>query len=204
MVFAGTYVASGSGLAVVVATGSDTRLGTIARLTGEVRRRPTPLRLQLNRAVRVIASFALAAGAVFFAISLALGTPARDGFLFAVGVIVALVPEGLLPTLSLSLAMSATRMAERGALERVELDTDHFKGNAPGRCDLEWCDAPGADADALVASTAWRPLVADTPLQPHARHAWDLPSRITATHVRLNIHPDGGVARLRLFGAVQG
>ena len=95
------------------------------------------------------------------------------------------------------------RLAARGALERVELDTDHFKGNAPGRCNLEWCDAPGADADALVASTAWRPLVADTPLQPHARHAWDLPSRITATHVRLNIHPDGGVARLRLFGAVQ-
>ncbi len=96
------------------------------------------------------------------------------------------------------------RLAARGGLERVELDTDHFKGNAPGRCTLEWCDAPEATADALVASPAWQPLVAETPLQPHARHAWDLPARVTATHVRLNIFPDGGVARLRLFGAVQG
>jgi len=118
VVFAGTYAASGSGIAVVVTTGSRTRLGAISKLTGEVVRRPTPLRVQMNRAVRVIAAFAVAAGVVFFGISLALGTPARDGFLFSVGVIVALVPEGLLPTLSLSLAMSATRMAERGALVR--------------------------------------------------------------------------------------
>ena len=118
VVFAGTYAASGSGIAVVVATGSRTRLGAIAKLTGEVVRRPTPLRLELNRAVRVIAGFAVVAGAVFFGASVALGTPARDGFLFSVGVIVALVPEGLLPTLSLSLAMSATRMAQSGALVR--------------------------------------------------------------------------------------
>jgi len=118
VVFAGTYAASGSGIAVVVATGSQTRLGVISKLTGEVVRRQTPLRVQMNGAVRVIAGFAVAAGVVFFGISVALGTPARDGFLFSVGVIVALVPEGLLPTLSLSLAMSATRMAERGALVR--------------------------------------------------------------------------------------
>jgi len=118
LVFAGTYVASGSGIAVVVSTGSQTRLGAISTLTSEVVRRPTPLRVQMNGAVRVIAAFAVAAGVVFFGISVVLGTPARDGFLFSVGVIVALVPEGLLPTLSLSLAMSATRMAERGALVR--------------------------------------------------------------------------------------
>jgi Ca2+-transporting ATPase len=118
LVFAGTYVTSGAARAAVAATGARTRLGQIARLTGEVRRRPTPLRLDLDRAVRVIASFAIGAGVVFFAVSLGLGTPARDGFLFAIGVIVALVPEGLLPTLTLSLAMSATRMAHRGALVR--------------------------------------------------------------------------------------
>ncbi|MEY4374684.1 MAG: hypothetical protein RL760_851, partial [Candidatus Eisenbacteria bacterium] len=96
------------------------------------------------------------------------------------------------------------RLAARGAVERVELDTDHFKGNAPGRCTLEWCDAPGATAEMLAASTAWQPLVGDTPLQPHARHAWETASRTPATHVRLNIFPDGGVARLRLFGTAQG
>ena len=68
--------------------------------------------------MRIIAIFAVAAGVVFFGASLAVGAPAHDGFLFAIGVIVALVPEGLLPTLTLSLALSATRMAKRGALVR--------------------------------------------------------------------------------------
>jgi potassium/sodium efflux P-type ATPase len=118
VVFAGTFVTSGSGVAAVAATGGATRLGGISRLTAGVVRRPTPLRMQLNRAVRVIGGFAVVTGLAFFGVALALGTPARDGFLFSVGVIVALVPEGLLPTLSLSLAMSATRMARRGALVR--------------------------------------------------------------------------------------
>lgn len=118
VVFAGTFVVSGSGTALVVATGPRTRLGGISTLTGQIVRRPTPLRVQLNRAVRVIALFAVGTGVAFFGIAVVLGMPARDGFLFSVGVIVALVPEGLLPTLSLSLAMSATRMAHKGALVR--------------------------------------------------------------------------------------
>ena len=80
--------------------------------------------------------------------------------------------------------------------------TDHFKGNAPGRCSLEWCDAAGADAQALQSSAGWQPLLGETPLQPHARHAWDVSSGGAATHIRLNIFPDGGVARLRVLGAV--
>ena len=118
VVFAGTFVTSGSGTAAVAATGAGTRLGGISRLTAGVVRRPTPLRIQMNRAVRMIGAFAVVTGLLFFGASLGMGTPARDGFLFSVGVIVALVPEGLLPTLSLSLAMSATRMARRGALVR--------------------------------------------------------------------------------------
>jgi P-type Ca2+ transporter type 2C len=118
LVFAGTYVTSGSGRVAVVATGATTRLGAISHLTGQVVRRPSPLQIDLHRSVRTIAALAVGTGGVFFAISLGLGTPASDGFLFAVGVIVALVPEGLLPTLTLSLARSATRMARRGALVR--------------------------------------------------------------------------------------
>src|SRR5262245_56554758 len=57
------------------------------------------------------------------------------------------------------------RLAARGAVQRLELDTDHFKGNAPGRCSLEWCDAPGAPAAALESSGAWKPLLGETPLQ---------------------------------------
>jgi allantoicase len=93
------------------------------------------------------------------------------------------------------------RLAARGSVQRLELDTDHFKGNAPGRCSLEWCDAPGADAAALQSAAKWQPLLPETPLQPHARHAWDVASA-PATHLRLNIFPDGGVARLRVAGAV--
>jgi len=99
---------------------------------------------------------------------------------------------------------SIVRLARRGAVERVELDTDHFKGNAPGRCALEAIHAPGAMSVELTdAGAPWTPLLAETPLQPHARHRFeDLLPAGEATHVRLSIFPDGGVARLRLFGVL--
>jgi P-type Ca2+ transporter type 2C len=116
--FAGTFVTSGSGEAVVVATGAATRLGGITALTGGIVRRPSPLRIQLGRMVRVIGAVAVAAGGIFFLVSLWMQLGIRDSFLFSVGIIVALVPEGLLPTFTLSLAIGATRMARRRALVR--------------------------------------------------------------------------------------
>jgi allantoicase len=95
------------------------------------------------------------------------------------------------------------RLARRAAVERIELDTDHYKGNAPGACMIECCDAPDLAADAAFdAGTAtWQALLPRTPLQPHTRHRFAKEvSRGTCTHVRLNIYPDGGVARLRVFG----
>jgi len=118
LVFAGTFVTSGSATTLVIATGSSTRLGKISALTNQINVRPTPLRNQLNDSVRVIGMVAVTTGLIFFGVALSLGTAVHDGILFSIGVIVALVPEGLLPTLSLSLAMSATRMAKRGALVR--------------------------------------------------------------------------------------
>ncbi|MBI4260317.1 MAG: cation-transporting P-type ATPase [Actinobacteria bacterium] len=118
LVFAGTHVTRGSGTAVVAATGQATRLGGISRMTGEVVRRPSPLHQQLNRTVRVVGALALVAGLAFLSVSLSMGMDLGDAFVFAMGVIVALVPEGLLPTFTLSLARGATRMAERGALVR--------------------------------------------------------------------------------------
>ncbi|MFI5309887.1 MAG: allantoicase [Gemmatimonadales bacterium] len=94
------------------------------------------------------------------------------------------------------------RLAARVKIERGELDTDHYRGNAPGTCKLEWCDAPGASVDALTSSTAWHELLPVTTLQPHTRHRWDVTSAAPATHVRLSIYPDGGVARLRVFGTL--
>ena len=97
---------------------------------------------------------------------------------------------------------SIVRLARRGVIDRVELDTDHFKGNAPDRCMVECCDVPG-DASLSAQSDAWRVLVPETPLEAHARHHFDgLSSNAAATHVRLSIYPDGGVARFRVFGRV--
>jgi allantoicase len=98
---------------------------------------------------------------------------------------------------------SIVRLAAPGTLHRVEIDTDHFKGNAPDRCTLEAIHAPGATADELAGSDAWAPLLVEAKLQPHARHRFEeLGQAGPATHVRLSIFPDGGIARLRLFGTL--
>ena len=115
---AGTFVVEGEALGVVVATGGGTRLASISRLSTEGRRPPTPLARELHGVVRTVATIAVCVGVVFFGVSLLLGASAQDGFLFSVGVTVALVPEGLLPTVTLSLAIGAQRMARRHALVR--------------------------------------------------------------------------------------
>jgi allantoicase len=97
------------------------------------------------------------------------------------------------------------QLARRGVIERVELDTDHYKGNAPGAAMLECCDTAvaGGKPDMIFAASRqrWNQLVANTPLQPHTRHRFMREvEQQPCTHVRLNIYPDGGVARLRLFG----
>jgi magnesium-transporting ATPase (P-type) len=117
-VFAGTFLVEGEGRAVVRTTGTGTRLAEIAKLTRAGKRPRTPLATELHRVVRTVATIAVGVGAGFFLLALLIGTPAQDGFLFAIGVTVALVPEGLLPTVTLSLAIGAQRMAGRDALVR--------------------------------------------------------------------------------------
>jgi allantoicase len=99
---------------------------------------------------------------------------------------------------------SIVRLAAPSALHRVELDTDHFKGNAPDRFTLEGVNMPGASADALAAPSArWVTLLGETRLQPHARYRFeDLQPHEPVTHARLRIFPDGGIARMRLFGTL--
>jgi magnesium-transporting ATPase (P-type) len=115
---AGCFVVEGEARATVVATGAHTRLAGIASLTRAQRRAPSPLHLELTRVSRVIAALAISVGFGFFGLAVLVGMPPSDGFLFAVGVTVALVPEGLLPTVTLSLAIGAQRMAGRHALVR--------------------------------------------------------------------------------------
>jgi magnesium-transporting ATPase (P-type) len=115
---AGTFIVEGEAIAIVIATGRGTRLAQIAYLTVARPRPVTPLAIELSRVVRIIALVCLAVGSVFLAIAVLVGIQLTDAFLFALGVTVALVPEGLLPTVSLSLALGAQKMAARGALVR--------------------------------------------------------------------------------------
>ncbi|HYN19837.1 MAG TPA: allantoicase [Thermoanaerobaculia bacterium] len=100
---------------------------------------------------------------------------------------------------------SIVRLGARGSVERLEIDTSFFKGNAPGSAWVEGVDAPGAYAEALSSPsfTGWREVLPKTALRPHTLHRFDEElAEGPFTHVRLGIHPDGGVARLRVFGRV--
>ena len=116
LVFAGTLVVSGSGQAVVYATGMATEFGKIAQITGKVVEELSPLNMEITRVTRMVAVIAVASGAFFFLIGGLVGRGFWDNFLFAIGIIIATVPEGLLPTVTLSLAMGSQRMARRNAL----------------------------------------------------------------------------------------
>ncbi len=116
--YAGCFVVEGEAVAIVVATGAHTRLAKIAHLSLMEHRPSTPLRRELERVSKIIAITAVVVGFAAFGLALLLGTPASDGFLFAIGVTVALVPEGLLPTVTISLALGAQHMAARHALVR--------------------------------------------------------------------------------------
>lgn len=117
LVFAGTSVAYGTGRAVVYATGMQTQFGKIATLTQAVRAELSPLQKEMERVVRIVAILATLLGVLFFLLGyFVAGLTLIEGFVFAVGIIVANVPEGLLPTVSLALAMGVQRMAGRHAL----------------------------------------------------------------------------------------
>ncbi|HET9701099.1 MAG TPA: cation-transporting P-type ATPase [Burkholderiales bacterium] len=118
LLLAGTAMVSGNARALVFATGMHTEFGKIAHLTQTGREHATPLQREITRLSRVVAGIATALGAVFFVIGQFLGLPFWENFIFAIGIIVANVPEGLLPTVTLSLAMATQRMAKRNALVR--------------------------------------------------------------------------------------
>src|SRR5574341_759589 len=114
--FAGTAVVSGGGTGVVYATGMRTEFGRIAHLTGTVTPGLSPLQREIVRITRVVAVIATVTGGVLFAVGWLTGKTFWQNFLFAIGIIIANVPEGLLPTVTLALAMGSQRMAKRNAL----------------------------------------------------------------------------------------
>lgn len=117
-VYAGSHVAAGTAEAQVTATGMETELGRIASLSRQTAAGGSPLEREMAVVTRVVAVLAVSIGVAFFLAAGALGMGLSERFVFGVGVIVALVPEGLLPTVTLSLALATQRMAERKAIVR--------------------------------------------------------------------------------------
>jgi magnesium-transporting ATPase (P-type) len=115
---AGTSLISGEAKAMVYATGMHTEFGNIARLTQTLHEPMSPLQMEIARLSRLVALFALLLGTVFFLIGQWVGLSFWANLVFAIGIIVANVPEGLLPTVTLSLALATQRMAKKNALVR--------------------------------------------------------------------------------------
>ncbi len=117
LVFAGTNVVSGTGTGVVLATGMETEFGRIAAFTQGMGADLSPLQKEMQRVTKLVTVIAVCAGAVFFLLAATLaGVEPAESFIFGMGMIVAFVPEGLLPTVTLALALGVQRMAGRNAL----------------------------------------------------------------------------------------
>jgi allantoicase len=91
------------------------------------------------------------------------------------------------------------RLAAPGRIRLAELDTSHFKGNAPAAAAMRGAAARASDLD---DPAGWFDILPRTRLQPDTRHRFPVEAPHTATHVRLDVFPDGGMARLRLYGDV--
>jgi potassium/sodium efflux P-type ATPase len=117
LIFAGTNISEGNAKAVVIETGMRTEFGKIANLTQTMEKEESPLQKELNRLTKQVSVIAISFGVFFFtAAVLFVKEPIAAAFIFALGMIVAFIPEGLLPTVTLSLAMAVQRMSKRHAL----------------------------------------------------------------------------------------
>jgi allantoicase len=97
------------------------------------------------------------------------------------------------------------RLGHPGTIREVEIDTAHFRGNYPDRVSLNGAFVRGLADDALPASSMhWPTLLPEQPMAADTQHRFgrELSELGPLTHVRMNLHPDGGVSRLRLFGTI--
>jgi sodium/potassium-transporting ATPase subunit alpha len=165
VLLAGTSVTAGEGKALVFAIGMHTAFGGIARLTQITVEPPSPLQREIAGLSRAIAILAVTIGLLVFLSGQFIGLPVSVCVLFAIGIIVANVPEGLLPTVTLAMAMGARRMARRHTLVRhlpcVEalgsasvICTDKTGTLTQNRMDLRSIYVPGRFVDPAVAGDA--------------------------------------------------
>lgn len=96
--------------------------------------------------------------------------------------------------------VAIVRLGVRGAVSGVVVDTAHFVGNYPPRVSVDGVDLPGYPSADELLEASWQPLVPVSDIKGDAANAFGIPGSPTCTHVRLTMHPDGGVARLRVHG----
>ena len=118
MVFSGTLVQSGIGKILALRTGNATEIGRIAHLTTRTKKKTSKMQVEIQSFVKLISKIAFVLGIVFFGLGFLVGRTYWESIVFAIGIIVANVPEGLLPTVTLTLSLAAKRMAKRKALVR--------------------------------------------------------------------------------------
>ncbi|MEW5798731.1 MAG: allantoicase [Bacteroidota bacterium] len=97
------------------------------------------------------------------------------------------------------------KLCAQGHISKAEVDTHHFKGNYPDACSIDVCDEVNFPVDGMTMyDIAWKELLPKTNLKANTRHFFEreLNKIAAATHVRLNIYPDGGVSRLRVWGKI--
>ncbi len=163
VVFAGTLCTGGEAQAVVYATGMGTQLGRIAALSQRVEPEISPLQRQVNRVAWLIAAIAIAAGAVFFVAGLTLASLSLAAAVtFAIGLLVANVPEGLLPTITLSLAGGVRRMAARRALVKRLTAVETL-----GSTDVICTDKTGTLTEGSMSVRLWWSAGTELPVTAH-------------------------------------
>jgi len=158
LVMAGSTVTSGRGEAFVYATGAETEFGQVARLAAGTTLGASTLEVQVSRIVQTICTIAVTMGVIAFGLSVLLvGMAPLESVVFATGIIVANVPEGLLPTVTLALAMAVQRMASRRALVR-RLSAVEALGSVSVICSDKTGTLTG---NRMAVESTWLPLPAE-------------------------------------------
>ncbi len=179
VVFSGCSVLRGSGIGVVFATGHRTEFGKIAALSRDVARPLSPLQKETNRMVRVLTVIAVVMGLLFFAYGIAIGRSLWVSIVFMLGIIVANVPEGLLPTFTLALSMASVRMAKKQVLVK-NLEAVETLGAVHVIC----TDKTGTlTRNELAISAIIDPVRGSEIVDPHALHSF-LKAALIASEVR--------------------
>lgn len=180
LVFAGTMCTTGDAVALVYATGMTTQLGRIAALSQRVAPEISPLQRQVNRVAWLIAAIGVAAAIAFFLIGLEIAGLTLDAAVtFAIGLLVANVPEGLLPTITLSLAGGVRRMAARRALVKRLTAVETL-----GSTDVICTDKTGTLTEGRMTVRTWWTAAGE--LDPHTVPPSTVPTALLHTAVQCN------------------